>query len=201
MHSSAAAGDGACYGVLGNTHSFGCRVKVMFRVLILGASGTGTTTLGRAVGNDLSFRVFDTDDYYWLPSTPPFQRKQDPEVRLATLIQDLKVTSRAIISGSILNWGARLEDSLSLIVFLTVPTAVRIARLEMREMRLYGRVDPEFLAWAAQYDEGKMSGRSREKHEQWLSQRACPVLRIEGDTSTVDRVRRVRAAIAEYCPI
>jgi hypothetical protein len=86
-------------------------------------------------------------------------------------------------------------------VFLTVPTAVRVARLEMREMRLYGRVDPEFLAWAAQYDESNMSGRSREKHEQWLSQRACPVLRIDGDTSTVDRVGRLRAAIEEYCPV
>ena len=171
--------------------------KVTLRVLILGASGTGTTTLGRALGNDLSFRVFDTDDYYWLPSAPPFQRKQGLEVRLAKLLQGLKVTPAAIISGSILNWGVELEDSLSLIVFLTVPTAVRIARLEMREMRLYGRVDPEFLAWAAQYDEGKMSGRSREKHEQWLSRRVCPVLRIDGDASTVDRVGRVRAAIAE----
>jgi adenylate kinase family enzyme len=174
---------------------------VTFRVLILGASGTGTTTLGRALGKDLSFRVFDTDDYYWLPSTPPFQHKQDPELRLAKLLEDLKVTSYAIISGSILNWGLELENSLSLIVFLTVPTAVRITRLEMREVRLYGRVDPEFLAWAAQYDEGKMSGRSREKHEQWLSQRTCSVLRIDGDTSTVDRVARVRAAMAEYCPI
>ena len=171
------------------------------RVLILGASGTGTTTLGRALGNDLSFRVFDTDDYYWLPSTQPFQQKQDPEVRLANLLQALNVTTRAIISGSILNWGLELEDSLSLIVFLTVPADVRIARLETREMKLYGQVDREFLAWAAQYDEGKMSGRSREKHEQWLSQRRCPVLRIDGDTSTVDRVGRVRAAMAEYCPI
>jgi adenylate kinase family enzyme len=174
---------------------------VTFRVLILGASGSGTTTLARALGNDLSFRVFDTDDYYWLLSAPPFQRKQDPNVRLAKLLEDLKVTSRAIISGSILNWGLELEDSLSLIVFLNVSADVRIARLEMREMRLYGRVDPEFLAWAAQYDEGKMSGRSREKHEQWLSQRTCPVLRIDGDTSTVDRVGRVRAAIADFCPI
>jgi adenylate kinase family enzyme len=172
-----------------------------FRVFILGASGTGTTTLGRALGNELSFRVFDTDDYYWLPSTPPFQRKQDPAIRLAKIRQDLEFASAAIISGSILNWGLDLEDSLSLIVFLTVPAAVRIARLEKREMQLHGRVDPEFLAWAAQYDEGKMSGRSRQKHEQWLSHRTCPVLRIEGDTSTVDRVGRVRAAIAEYCPI
>jgi cytidylate kinase len=67
-------------------------------------------------------------------------------VRLATLLRDLGVTSDAIISGSILNWGLELEDSLSLIVFLTVPAAVRAARLEMREMRLYGRVDPEFIA-------------------------------------------------------
>jgi adenylate kinase family enzyme len=172
-----------------------------FGVLILGASGAGTTTLGRALGNDLSFRVFDTDDYYWLPSTPPFQRKQDPAIRLAKLRQDLEFASPAIISGSILNWGLELEDSLSLIVFLNVSADVRVARLKTRKMRLYGRVDPEFLAWAAQYDEGKMSGRSRERHEQWLSKRTCPVLRIEGDTSTVDRVGRVRAAIAGYCPI
>jgi len=165
----------------------------------MGASGTGTTTLGRALGNDLSFRVFDTDDYYWLPSTPPFQRKQDPAIRLTKLRQDLEFASRAIISGSILNWGLELEDSLSLIVFLTVAADVRIERLKMRETRLYGRAEPEFLAWAAQYDEGKMGGRSREKHEQWLSQRNCPVLRIEGDTSIVDRVGRVRAAIAELC--
>jgi len=122
-------------------------------------------------------------------------------VRLAKLLQDLNATAHAIISGSILNWGLELEDSLSLIVFLSVPADVRVARLKTREMRLYGRVDPEFLAWAAQYDEGKMSGRSREKHEQWLSQRACPVLRIDGDTSTVDRVGRVRAAIAEFSPM
>ena len=172
----------------------------MLRVLILGASGTGTTTLGCVLGDSLSFSVFDTDDYYWLPSTPPFQRKQDPAIRLAKICQDLEFASPAIISGSILNWGLELEDSLSLIVFLTVPSALRIARLEAREMRLYGKVDQEFLAWAAQYDDGKMSGRSREKHEQWLSQRACPVLRIEGDTSTVDRVARVRAAIAKLCP-
>ena len=171
------------------------------RVLILGASGTGTTTLGRALGNDLSFRVFDTDDYYWLPSTQPFQQKQDPKVRLANLLQNLNVTTRAIISGSILNWGLELEDSMSLIVFLSVPAEIRVARLKAREMRLYGSVDPQFLAWAAQYDEGKMSGRSRERHEQWLAKRICPVLRIDGDTSTADRVGRVRAAITEYWSI
>ena len=41
------------------------------------------------------------------------------------------------------------------------------------------------FTWAAQYDEGTLTGRSREKHEQSLSQRTYPVLRIEGNTCTV----------------
>ena|ERR1700761_1317367 len=171
------------------------------RILILGASGSGTTTLGRALSCDLSVPVFDTDNYYWLPSSPPFQRKQDPAIRLTQILHDLELVSPAIISGSILNWGLELEDSLSLIVFITVPAAIRIERLKMRETLWHGKVDPEFLAWAAQYDDGTLSGRSRQKHEHWLSQRSCPVVRIDGDTSTVDRVGRVRAAIAKYCLI
>jgi adenylate kinase family enzyme len=142
---------------------------VTLRVLILGASGTGTTTLGRALGNDLAFRVFDTDDYYWLPSTPPFQRKQDPAVRLAKFRQDLEFASPAIISGSILNWGLEVEDSLSLIVFLTVPAAVRAARLEVR------RLEDECVATRSEMIE---LPKSRESFVYCWSRSPCP--RISG---------------------
>jgi hypothetical protein len=53
-----------------------------------------------------------------------------------------------------------LEESLSLVVFLTVPAEIRVARLGERELRRFGRVDPAFFAWAAQYDEGRLDGRS-----------------------------------------
>jgi activator of HSP90 ATPase len=59
-----------------------------------------------------------------------------------------------------------------------------------------GAANPEFLAWAGQYEEGKLSGRSRERHEQWLAARTCPVVRIDGDTSTAERLRLVHAALA-----
>ena len=41
----------------------------MQRIHILGASGSGTTTLGRALAERLQCRHFDTDDYFWLPTT------------------------------------------------------------------------------------------------------------------------------------
>jgi adenylate kinase family enzyme len=172
------------------------RFTLDVNILITGASGTGTTTLGRALASDLSCQFFDTDDYYWLPSNPSFQQKQEPSTRVSALLQDLNATSTAVIAGSVMNWGSELEDSLALIVFLTLPKDIRIARLEEREVRMRGAANPDFLAWARQYEEGKMSGRSRARHEQWLSARTCPVVRIDGDTSTTEPLGRVRAALA-----
>jgi adenylate kinase family enzyme len=42
------------------------------RLHIFGASGTGTTTLGQALGSTLGVPYFDSDDYFWERSIPPF---------------------------------------------------------------------------------------------------------------------------------
>jgi adenylate kinase family enzyme len=41
------------------------------RIHIFGASGSGTSTFGRALAAELSIRFFDADDYYWLDTDPP----------------------------------------------------------------------------------------------------------------------------------
>ena len=53
------------------------------RILVTGAAGSGTTTLGRAIADRVRFLFFDADDYYWEPSNPSFRRKRDPELRLS----------------------------------------------------------------------------------------------------------------------
>ncbi|MEJ7602223.1 MAG: AAA family ATPase [Kofleriaceae bacterium] len=166
------------------------------RILVTGASGSGTTTLGRALSAELGWPVFDADHYYWLASDPPFQHKRDPGERLITFQRELERAPDAIVSGSIMNWGSVLEDSFELIVFLTLAAELRVARLEVRERETLGRVDHAFLEWAAQYDDGPPSGRSRARHEAWLAARAAHVLRIDGETSVAERVRRVLIARA-----
>src|SRR6266571_6201650 len=161
------------------------------RVLVTGASGSGTTTLGRALSDKLNSSFFDADDYYWLRTDPPFQEKRDTANRLHLLLTDLRKVSSAIVAGSVMNWGTELEDSFSLIVFLTLDAEIRVARLREREIARRGRADEEFLEWAAQYEEGRMSGRSRTLHEKWLSERRCSVLRLDGDLSVAKRIARV----------
>jgi len=46
-------------------------------ILITGASGSGTSTLGAALAKELGIAHLDADDYYWLPTTPPFTAKRD----------------------------------------------------------------------------------------------------------------------------
>jgi len=95
-----------------------------------------------------------------------------------------------------MNWGTELEDSFSLIVFLTLDAEIRVARMREREIARRGRADEEFLEWAAQYEEGRMSGRSRTLHEKWLSERRCSVLRLDGDLSVAKRIARVVEALS-----
>jgi adenylate kinase family enzyme len=40
------------------------------RIHLMGASGSGVTTLGRALAARLALPHHDSDDYFWLPTAP-----------------------------------------------------------------------------------------------------------------------------------
>ena len=151
--------------------------------------------MGRALSRELKVAFFDVDDYFWLPTEPPYQQERHPDARLSLLVADLAKVPHSVTSGSVINWGRELEDSFSLIVFLALPADLRLTRLREREVGRFGRADSRFLESAAQYDEGHSDVNSRMGDEGWLTERACPVLRIEGDLPVLDRVARVANAL------
>ncbi|WP_438394931.1 AAA family ATPase [Caballeronia sp. DA-9] len=161
------------------------------RINVVGAPGSGTTTLGRALSVQLGFSFADADSFYWKPTVPPFKEKFDPEVRLEMLLAELASSNASIVSGSVCGWGRELEDAFDLVIFLSLPTDLRLRRIEAREISLFGRADPEFIAWSAQYEQGELPGRSRARHEAWLKSRQCRVLRFEQDQAIEDRVQKV----------
>ncbi|MFO1262155.1 MAG: AAA family ATPase [Rhodoferax sp.] len=148
---------------------------------ITGAAGSGTSTLGVALSQRLGAAHLDTDDFFWLPTVPPYTDRRAPVERRSQLLAALGRSRHTVVSGSLMGWGDEQENAFDLIVFLHVPTPVRIARLQHRETRRFGRANPAFLAWASQYDEGPKEGRSLAKHRAWLNARTCPVLALEGD--------------------
>lgn len=172
------------------------------RIHITGAAGSGTTTLGRALAAATGALPLDTDDVYWLPTDPPFREKRPIPDRLAMLETALGPADRWLLSGSLIGWGDPLIPRFDLVVFLLIPPALRMQRLRAREIERYGAeaLGPggamhvayhAFLDWAEAYDNGTRVSRNLQAHEAWLARLPCPVLRIEGDTTVEDRVRRV----------
>lgn len=161
---------------------------------VTGASGSGTSTLGAALAAELGGEYLDADDYYWLPTSPPFTHKRPAPERLASLLADLQPHPTCVVAGSIVGWGAALEDAFDLVVFLYLDTPLRIERLRRREIAQLGHADPAFLDWAAQYDSGPPVGRSLAKHRAWLARRTCRVIELHGDLSVRARVAAVRQA-------
>lgn len=149
------------------------------RVLVTGAAGAGTSTLGRRLATRLGATFQEADDLYWHDTTPPFRHKRAPGARLAGMTKVIDGNTCLVVSGSVMSWGQAVEDAFDAIIFLTAPTRTRLERIRRRDTRRYGVVDPAFLEWAAQYDDGAMAGRSLARHDAWLAARRCPVLRLE----------------------
>jgi hypothetical protein len=112
-----------------------------------------------------------------------------------------------VLSGSLDGWGDVLLPTFHLVVFLAVPTSVRMARLRVRETKRYGSeaIGPggarytattDFLDWASHYDEPDFNSRSRARHEAWLSKLPCPVLRLDGERPTAE----LADAVASWRP-
>ena len=174
------------------------------RIHITGASGSGVSTLGKALAETLAVPLVDSDDAYWLPTNPRFTTKRPVPERLAWL-REAQGAGGWVVAGSLCGWGDPAIASADLIVFLTAPTAQRIARLKARERGWFGdrigpggdmeRIHSDFIAWAAQYDDPHFTGRSRVMHESWLMEQTVPVLRLQGTDDLAALVRAVRAAL------
>ena len=181
--------------------------KLINRIHILGASGSGTTTLGKALSEKLEYIHFDTDDYYWKPTNPPFQEKTICKERQEALKRDLIKNKNWILTGSLCGWGDMFIPYFDLVIFLWIPNELRIERLIERERARYGekiesrgelyKQHIEFINWASQYDDGDLDIRSRRLHEKWINELSCKVLRFEGALELEEKVGRV----FEFIPI
>jgi adenylate kinase family enzyme len=176
------------------------------RIHIVGASGSGTTSLAVEIGGRYGHHHLDTDDFFWRPTDPPYREKRPREERLTSLCEALRQSKSWVLSGSLCGWGDPLIPEFELVVFLAVPTPVRLARIRAREIARYGReaIAPggelhgahrEFLEWAGRYDTGGLEIRSRALHEAWLAALPSAVLRLTGDLSLAEQLAQIEAGL------
>ena len=172
------------------------------RIHIFGASGSGTTTLAKALANEMGFPHYDTDNYLWMQTDPPYQSIRKRVERQELLRQDLTQNDSWVVSGSLCGWGDFAIPMFDLVVFRCLPSDIRMRRLRKRESERFGS-DIEkpshprhqgykaFIEWAAAYDTGGLDMRSKSSHEKWIATLPYSVLRIEGNRTIQEDLKTI----------
>ncbi len=161
------------------------------RIHIMGASGAGVTSLGRALADATAVPHHDTDDYYWQPTIPPYRQVREIPERLRLMREVFLPRADWVLSGSLEGWGDEVVAQLDLVVFLSTPREIRLQRLRAREARHFGidavssggwrhQETEDFIEWASHYEDGSREGRSLARHQAWLAAQPCPILRLDG---------------------
>lgn len=179
-----------------------------FRVHIIGAPGSGCTTLGMAFAAVRGIDFLDTDDFYF---DVKHSQKREPLKRNADLLQAILQAEDCVVSGSVDGWNSEIDPLFTHIVFLRLDNATRMARLHQRELDLYGAeaISPGgercenssfFLEWARHYEDGTREGRNLQRHEAWLAKQKSPILRLDTIEPLNVLVEKVSAFVRPYAP-
>ncbi len=174
-------------------------------IFIYGASGSGTTTLGEYISKELGFHHMDTDDYFWLPTNPPFTRKREPEERVRLMKAEIEQHDKVVITGSMEGWGDVLIPYFTLAIRIEIDPRVRLERLEKRERTRFGpRVDKGgdmyqlhqyFMEWATNYDKGGPEVRSKVMHDVWQKKFTCKILELTDCGTVEEEFRAVKTEL------
>lgn len=177
---------------------------------IFGASGSGTSTLAKAVCDKTGFRMMDADSYFWLLTDPPFTKRRASCESAALMQKDIDELGNVVIAGSATGWGDFLLPQISLAIRLVVPTDIRIERIKQREFLRFGdRIRPggdmydqhqAFLEWTSKYDDGGLDIRSKAQHDEWQKRLTCDLLVLDGTKPINELVDEVlyRVIIGSY---
>ncbi len=172
---------------------------------IYGASGSGTSTLGKYISEQMGYTFMDTDDYYWLPSDPQYTKKREINERILLMEKDIFQSDQVVISGSLVDWGNELIPYFTLAVRVAIGGKVRLERLKERERQCFGsRIEAggdmyrnhlEFMEWAAGYDTGDLNTRSKAKHDQWQTLLKCRQIVVNGEDPLVQNLELIKKSL------
>lgn len=164
---------------------------ILKRLHILGAPGSGVTSLGKELATRLGCPHLDTDDYHWFTDDAlPYRRRRNPDHRRLLMSRDLDASPAWILSGSLCGWGDVFIPRFDAVIYLWLPAELRVTRIQAREIQRYGaeRLAPggdlqgvfeKFISWAAAYDAVNDNIRSKDQELKWLDALPCPQIKIE----------------------
>jgi adenylate kinase family enzyme len=178
-----------------------------FIINIFGSSGSGSTTLAKAIAKTFNYLHVDVDDALWEPTDPPFTIRRSDDSARAYIIEHLNSGKDTVISGSLVGFGDDIKQMIDLFVFMNLDILVRLSRIQTREEKRFGKrvllggdlydKHLDFLKWVSDYETNPEYIRSRKQHLLWLENVKAPVLRVTEELSIDELMKLVKPFIVK----
>lgn len=163
------------------------------KIQLIGASGTGKSTLGHYIAEKEHIKWIDTDRYIWKDET--FSENYPIDQRLKMYDSDREKFDRFVVSGSVFAWNPTGFTDRDLLVFLTLDDEQRFQRLIKREIQRtgesslwldeHGLQTNDFLDWCKTYYTAKDPSNigTLAEHNYQITHSKCPVLKLDSSQS------------------
>ena len=155
---------------------------------IMGASGSGTSTIGEYLSKKLGFDIIESDFYKWKQTIPEFQVMRPIEESNRLLLAKINGAKNLIITGS-LHSNPDTFKYIDLILYLKCPTKVRIKRILQRDeekgrfsLKQEGKVKENFIFFlnlAKNYNKLGKDIRSKASQKMVIDSSNAPVIVIK----------------------
>lgn len=163
------------------------------KIQLIGASGTGKSTLAKYIAEKEHIKWIDTDCYLWKDDT--FLETRPIQQRLKMYQNDRSEFDYFVVSGSVFSWNPTGFIDRDLLVFLSLEDKLRFERLIKREIARggidslwldeQGHQTNDFLDWCKTYytaqtpfDIGTFA-----EHNHQIVQSKSPVLKLDSNQS------------------
>lgn len=160
------------------------------KIQVIGASGTGKSTLCKYISEKTGVYWIDTDKYLWKDSS--FTENHHVEERFKMYNDDSANHQDYVVSGSVHSWNPEGFNDRELLVLLILDEEIRMKRIYDREFARFGeRMLPggdhydltcEFLDWCRTYlTEDENAVNSLASHMLRLKEASCKTLVLDGN--------------------
>lgn len=172
------------------------------RIFIVGASGTGKSTLARMLGARLNLPVIHIDPFFFTAGWV-----QRPQEETAALISKAIQEPEWVFEGNFSSSFDERAEAADLIVMLEVGRYRRMWRVIWRTLRFYGRTRPdmapgcperlslEFLLWVWSYESERRDA-MEELLAKWATRR--PILRLTSSREISEFVNNPSGYLYEH---
>jgi hypothetical protein len=160
------------------------------KIQVIGASGTGKSTLCKYISEKTGAYWIDTDKYLWKDHF--FTEIYPVEERFKMYHDEITSHQNYVVSGSVYSWNPKGFNDRELLVLMTLDEDIRMKRIYNREFSRFGeRILPggdhyqltcEFLDWCKTYltaDEHAVC--SFASHRLRLKEANCKTLILDGN--------------------